>query len=101
MTLIVPTIGRVILVQRGVSDASGPWPALVTKVWGDRCINAAGFNEWGTPVSFSSLRLVQEGDEAPVAGPYAEWMPYQKGQAAKTEALQQALDSTQDKPLAG
>ena len=90
--MIKPTIGRVIIIQRGASDAQPDgWPALICKVWGDRCINAAGFNEWGTTVSFSSLTLVQEGDTPPDAGPYAEWMPYQKGQAAKAEALERQI----------
>jgi hypothetical protein len=89
--MIQPTIGRVILVHSGAQGATGPWPCLVTKAWGDRCVNAAGFNEWGTPVSYSSLRLLQDDDTPPTAGPYAEWMPYQKGQAAKAEALEAKL----------
>jgi hypothetical protein len=90
-SMITPTIGRVILVHARAQGATGPWPCLVTKVWGDRCINAAGFNEWGTTVSYSSLRLLQDDDAAPEHGEYAEWMPYQKGQAAKTEALEQQV----------
>lgn len=89
--MITPTIGRVILVHSRDPVASGPWPCFVAKVWGDRCVNAAGFNEWGTPVSFSSLRLLQDDEPAPEIGPYAEWMPYQKGQAAKTEALERQI----------
>lgn len=89
--MITPTIGRVILVHSRASDATGPWPCLVNKVYGDRCINAAGFNEWGTQVSYSSLPLLQDDDVPPETGPYAEWMPYQKGQAAKTEALERQV----------
>lgn len=88
---IQPTIGRVILVHSRTPGATGPWPCLVTKVWNNRCINAAGLNEWGTPVSYSSLLLLQDDDAIPGGGPYAEWMPYQKGQAAKTEALERQL----------
>lgn len=94
--MIKPTIGRVVIVQRGTAGAQPDgWPALVTKVYGDRCINAAGFNEWGTQVSFSSLTLLQDNDTPPEHGPYAEWMPYQKGQAAKTEALEAAAKENQ------
>jgi hypothetical protein len=90
--MIKPTIGRVVIIQRGAPGAQADgWPALVNKVHGDRCINAAGFNEWGTSVGFSSLPLLQDDDVPPPVGPYAEWMPYQKGQAAKTEALQAQL----------
>lgn len=88
--MISPTIGRVVLVHSRAPDATGPWPCLVVKVFSDRCINAAGFNEWGTPVSFSSLPLLQDDDAAPSSA-YAEWMPYQKGQAAKTEALERQI----------
>lgn len=90
MTIIKPTVGRVILVERG-SFGTEIAPCLVTKVWGDRCVNAAGFNTGGTAVSFSSLVVVQEGDEVPPVGPYARWMDYQLGQAAKTEAAETAL----------
>lgn len=84
--MIKPTIGRVVIIKRGNSDAHADgWPALVNKVHGDQCINAAGFNEWGTAVSFSSLQLLQDDDAPPANGPYAEWMPYQKAQAAKAE----------------
>lgn len=86
--MISPTTGRVILVHSRTEGATGPWPCLVTKVWSDRCVNAAGFTERGEPVSFSSLSLLQDDDAAPQSGAYGEWMPYQKGQAAKTEALE-------------
>jgi hypothetical protein len=86
-----PTIGLVVLVHSRQAGATGPWPCLVTKVWGDRCINAAGFNEWGTAIAFSSLKLLQDDDQPEEFGPYAEWMPYQKGQAAKTEALERQV----------
>jgi hypothetical protein len=36
--------------------------------------------------------LIQDGDERP-DGCFAEWMPYQKGQAAKTEQLENTLAS--------
>lgn len=82
--MIKPTIGRVVIVQRGSHDAqSDGWPAFVNKVHSDRCINVAGYNEWGTTVSFNSVPLLQDDDEPPEAGPYAEWMPYQKAQAEK------------------
>ncbi len=80
--MIKPTIGRVVLFRHSASQ-SDPYPALVTKVWGDQCINLAGFNDGGTQFSASSCRLIQDDEPAPAVGPYAEWMPYQKTQAAK------------------
>lgn len=99
--MISPTIGRVILVHSRQQDATGPWPCFVTKVWSDRAINAAGFNEWGTSVSYSSLPLLQDDDAPPAAGPYAEWMPYQKGQAAKTEALERQVGAGPGTAISG
>lgn len=89
--MIQPTIGRVVLVQRrpGSTDFTQAEPALVSYVWNDRMINVGGFDHNGMPFSYTSLRLLQDDDEAP-QGAYAEWMPYQKGQAAKTEALEAA-----------
>lgn len=81
--MIKPTVGRVVLIFQ--TDAQvDPYPALITKVWGDANINVAGFNDGGTPFSESSIVLVQDG--AIVTGRRAEWMPYQVAQAAKAEA---------------
>lgn len=83
--MIKPTIGRVVLVRSTASQVD-PYPALVTKVWSDTCVNVAGFNDGGTAFSHSSCRLIQDDEPAPATGPYAEWMPYQKVQAAKHDA---------------
>ncbi len=86
--MISPTIGRVVLVQRGVSKQAEP--ALVSYVHSDTCINVGGFDFNGNPFSLTSLQLLQD-DDKPIGTVYAEWMPYQKGQAAKTEALEAKL----------
>ena len=101
--MISPTIGRVVIVKRGSSDAHPDgWPALVNRVWSDNCINVAGFNEWGTPFSFTSIRLLQDDEPAPETGPWAEWMPYQKAQAEKHafEADASAAVGSAAKPVA-
>lgn len=79
--MITPTIGRVVLVHL-THGQNEPFPALVTKVWGNDCINVAGFTDEGVPFARSSCHLVQD-DEEPPLGLYAYWMPYQKAQAAK------------------
>ncbi|OWY35285.1 hypothetical protein CEJ45_08410 [Herbaspirillum aquaticum] len=70
-------------------------PALISRVWNDRLINIGGFDADGKPFSATSVPLIQgdepEGQELPQF--YAEWMPYQKGQAAKTEALEKQTAS--------
>ena len=88
--MIKPTIGRVVLVHRGQSDQAEP--ALVAYVFGDRMINVGGFDRNGAPFAATSMQLLQD-DETPTnPNYYAEWMPYQKGQAAKTEALEAQLN---------
>lgn len=82
--MIKPTIGRVIWFYPTADDRFEPWPALINKVHGDRCVNVAGFNDDGTPFSRNSCQLVQDGDPKPV-GAHASWMPYQVGQAKKEE----------------
>lgn len=89
--MIKPTVGRVVWVIRPHSSLNIQQPEVgfVTYVHGDRCINVAGFNSNGLPFQLTSLTLVQD-DEPKPEGNFACWMPYQKGQAAKTEALEAA-----------
>jgi len=70
-------------------DIKQPEVGFVTYVFNDHMINVAGFNANGTPFSITSLTLVQD-DEPKPEGNFACWMPYQKGQAAKTEAAEAA-----------
>ncbi len=81
--MIKPSIGRVVLVHRGTSNQ--PEPALVCYVHSDKLINVGGFDCNGMPFSATSLQLLQD-DDAPINDKYyAEWMPYQKAQAEKSE----------------
>jgi hypothetical protein len=92
--MIQPTIGRVVLfhVDKAKVDAGGQaLPALVCFVHSDNLINVGGFETDGTPFAHTEVPLLQDDDAPPATGPYAEWMPYQKGQAAKTEQLQSQL----------
>jgi hypothetical protein len=47
------------------------------------------FDAGGNLFPRTSVWLRQD-DDPPPTGMYCEWMPYQKGQAAKTEALEAA-----------
>lgn len=77
--MIVPTIGRVILVHRRHANpaSSQAEPALVCYVHNDRNINVGGFNAHGQLFSMTSLPLVQPEDDIPEHGVYAGWMPWQ------------------------
>jgi hypothetical protein len=93
--MIKPTIGRVVWFHPGAwdhvnltrPDPSQPLAALVVYVWSDRMVNLAVFDQNGIAHGRTSVPLVQEGDMVP-AEFFAEWMPFQKGQAAKAEALE-------------
>jgi hypothetical protein len=104
--MIEPTPGRIVWFYPDVNDGraagpTGPVPlaALVAKVIHERCVNLAVSREDGTTFGAQNIVLLQDGftlsdpDRA-----YAEWMPFQKGQAAKTEAAQAATLAIADLP---
>jgi hypothetical protein len=99
MSLIKPTVGRVVLFMAGAAVLPGfakpsegePCAALVARVWSDRCVNLSVFDANGVPFHFTSVKLLQEDDVAPEGLMHAKWMDYQKGQAAKAEQLEAKL----------
>jgi hypothetical protein len=97
-TMIHPTIGRVIWLYRLVDSESGDQPevGLITYVHNDFLINVAGFNKYGNHFAVSNVPLVQDTSDSDinVVKPYATWMPYQKGHAAKPEELEKELSDT-------
>lgn len=89
--MILPTVGRVVWyhpsqLDPGIPPGDQPLAALVTHVWSDRMVNLAVFSSEGVPFPRTIVRLVQEGDEAPLELGQAEWMPFQIGQAKRHEA---------------
>jgi hypothetical protein len=92
--MITPTIGRVVwYYPKGMQHTSQPHPALICYVWSDMMVNVGGFDSNGVPFADTSVLLLQdEGSYGnPGGGSWACWMPYQKGQAAKTEALEKQI----------
>lgn len=96
-TIIKPTIGRVVWFHPSeVTGEAGftlhgngqPYAAIIAHVHGDRMLNLTVFDANGVPHSRTSVWLVQDGDAVPQCGYYCEWMPYQKGQAAKADAAE-------------
>jgi hypothetical protein len=81
--MIVPSIGRVVLVfnRHHNAEKAKPEAALVAYVHSDRLINVGGVDHYGMPFAMRSLRLVQEGDAVADDEPHAAWMPYQKAVA--------------------
>ena len=90
--MIAPTVGRVVWYRKNLGDEQ-PFAALIVHVWSDTCVNLAYFDANGIAENETSVLLWQEGNPKPDYR-YCEWMPYQKGQAAKTEALEKKLEVT-------
>lgn len=93
--MIVPSNGRIVwytpvrggeefIVQHGIE----PLAALVAHVHSDRMVNLVVFDSQGFMHTRTSVTLLQDDDPKPEEGRFCAWMPYQKGQAAKTEALE-------------
>lgn len=92
--MIKPTIGRVVWFQPSHPadqlPREQPYAALIAYVHSDTCINVGGFDQNGNHFSACSVKLLQDEDVPPATGYYAMWMPSQKGQAARTEQLENA-----------
>ena len=94
--MIKPTVGRVMWYWPEKSKRGDqPLCALVCYVHDDNMVNLAAFNPDGSNGSTLRVPIVQDGSPYTAGdSPYAEWMPYQKGQAAKTEALEAAAQKS-------
>jgi hypothetical protein len=95
MPIIEPTIGRVVHYEPhpgdpGYNVSPGTRAAIIAGINDDGTLNLAVFDRLGHIGSVRNIPLVQDGETAPETG-YAHWMPYQVGQAAKTEALQEEI----------
>lgn len=93
---IDPTVGRVLHYHEAIDDArlehidkTKPLAAIISEVRSDGLLNLMVVAQDGHPVGRMRVRLFQDGEEIvqPELG-YAVWMPYQKGQAAKTEEVE-------------
>jgi hypothetical protein len=89
--IIKPTVGRVVWFTPNedinplgikVNHGDQPMVAFITYVFNDRMVNLIVWDHEGNRSKHTSVTLVQEEDPKP-EGNYAEWMPYQVGQAKK------------------
>lgn len=99
-TFIHPSNGRVVLysppaghpLRQTYGDAL--WMAMICHVWSDGVINIILTRPDGVQEPHHNVTLLQEG-EVSTAEEWCEWMPFQKGQAAKTEAAEALAKSAQ------
>ena len=105
-TLIKPTIGRKVWfwpnsshigvpaqAQPESQDPNQAMDATIVFVHGDRCVNLLVVDHTGATWPVRSVTLQQEGDPT-IQGMYAQWMPYQTGQAKKIENFSAAIART-------
>ena len=93
--MIKPTIGRVVwYYPLGDTSDEQPLAALIAHVWSDTCVNLAVFDSNGIASNQTSVFLYQnEPNTEKPSSSFCEWMPYQQGQAAKTEAVEKQLSA--------
>ena len=63
-------------------------------------INISRLSRDGIAIPMTDVPLVQNEMDRPLHGGWCEWMPYQKGQAAKTEALEAKVSGGAVEPVA-
>jgi hypothetical protein len=95
MPRIEPTIGRIVHYEPhpgdpGYNVSPETRAAIIAGINEDGTVNLAVFDRYGRYSAITSVRLVQDNEITPATG-CAHWMPYQIGQAAKTEALQEEI----------
>jgi hypothetical protein len=93
--MIKPSIGRVVwFYPAGYNPTTDqPLAALIAHVWSDTCVNLAIFDANGVPYPSppTSVLLIQDDGPVPTGGLYCAWMPYQLGQAARTEQAEKRV----------
>lgn len=78
---ITPSIGRIVWFKsnhRADFLEADEAPAIITRVWSDTCVSLTVFRDGNTPITVSSVALVDD-DKALIEGGRSwRWMPYQK-----------------------
>lgn len=93
--MITPTVGRKVWYHPARYDMwwpewyTQPWDATVIWVHSDTRVNVFVINPGGGTFVVTGCQLLQGEEECDEE--YCEWMPFQRGQAAKTEALEKQL----------
>ena len=99
--MIKPTVGRVMWYRPSAGDmlhmrqnSEQPFAAHVAYVWNDHMVNLLVIDHVGRTHPVANVPIIQDGSPHTGRLPCAEWMPYQKGQAAKLGALEATLKAT-------
>lgn len=90
LVVIEPTVGRVVYLFEGTKAT--PRAAIIAGFDPKGRVNLGAFDHDGSRIAMSGVPFVQAHEEKPTEGWWATWMPYQVGQAAKTENVEAALE---------
>lgn len=117
MSDIKPTVGRVLHFHPSREFAAGrgmvllcqgdPMDAHLVYVHRSGLVNLAVFDHAGNQHAITDVKLLQDADQAPLneqgqlIESYATWMPYQKGQAAKTEQAERVVQALSERAGCG
>lgn len=90
--MIEPTPGRIVWFWKGpwhdkIAQHEQPLAATVAYVHNPHMVNLRVVDANGEAHAVTSVTLLQDDDQRP-EGFFCEWMPFQKGQAAKYDAPQ-------------
>lgn len=96
--MIAPTVGRVVWfwpASRSVQDRldiDQPLAATIAFVHSNLSVNLTVHHQTGSTDAAADVYLWHGDTDRPSAGSFCEWMPYQKGQAAKVEQLEKTIN---------
>ena len=90
--MIKPSVGRVVWYYEDPGQTQ-PFAAIIAYVHSDTRVNLSVFDADGRQYASTGVQLLQDGQDT-VPYPFCKWMPYQVGQAAKTEELEKKLSQT-------
>jgi hypothetical protein len=85
--MIKPTVGRVVWFYSSKAPEKA-FAAMIAHVHSDRMVNLMVVDADGDPYGQTSVQLLQDDDKPQGGAFWCAWMPYQLGQAAKTEAAE-------------
>lgn len=89
--MIKPTVGRVVLFFP--VEGAPPQAATIAAVHTDTEVNLGVFLQGGSVSGYTNVPLLDENQAPPMSGPFCTWMPYQLGQAAKTESAEDKIEA--------
>ena len=93
--MIKPTVGRIVwFFPTDLPMNAPPLAAMIAYVHSDTMINVGALDTNGLAFAATSVKLLQDDEPREPGRDCACWMPYQKGQAAKTEELEKDIFQT-------